>query len=77
MHDLADMLAVEGLATIERGRSRVARAIAAAVGFPPAGENVPVKVLFTLREGREVWRRTFADHSSPARRRRGGGRSIG
>ena len=74
MHDLADSLAVEGLATIERGRGLLARAIAAAVGFPPAGENVPVKVLFTLREGREVWRRTFADHSFTSTQEEGRGR---
>jgi uncharacterized protein DUF4166/saccharopine dehydrogenase-like protein len=62
LHDLADTLVVEGRATIERGRNPIARAIAAAVGFPPAGEDVPVKVLFTVRAGREVWRRSFADH---------------
>lgn len=63
LHDLDDPRSVEGLATIERGHNLVARAIAAAVGFPPAGEDVPMKVLFTLRDGREIWRRTFADHS--------------
>jgi hypothetical protein len=73
MHELADTLSVEGRATIERGHNLVARAIAAAVGFPPAGENVPVKVLFTLRDGREVWRRTFADHSFTSTQEEGRG----
>jgi hypothetical protein len=73
MHDLADTLSVAGLATVDRGRSLVARAIAAVVGFPPAGENVPVKVLFTLREGREVWRRSFADHGFTSTQEEGRG----
>jgi hypothetical protein len=73
LHDLADTLSVAGLATVERGQSLVARAIAAAVGFPPAGENVPVKVLFTLRDGREVWRRSFADHSFTSTQEEGRG----
>jgi len=74
MHDLADTLIVTGLATIERGRNPIARVIAAAIGFPPAGENVPVKVRFTLRNGREVWRRTFADHSFTSTQEEGRGR---
>jgi uncharacterized protein DUF4166/saccharopine dehydrogenase-like protein len=73
LHDLGDTLSAEGRATIERGRNLVARAIAAVVGFPPAGENVPVKVLFTLRDGREVWRRTFADHSFTSTQEEGRG----
>jgi Domain of unknown function (DUF4166) len=73
MHDLADTLAVEGRATVERGHNPVAMAIAAAVGFPPAGENVPVKVLFTLRDGREVWRRSFADASFTSTQEEGRG----
>src|SRR5689334_1943270 len=73
LHDLADTLLVEGRATIQRGRDPVARAIAAAVGFPPAGEDVPVKVLFTLRDGREVWRRSFADHGFTSTQEEGRG----
>jgi len=73
LHDLADTLVVEGRATIQRGRNPVARAIAAVVGFPPAGEDVPVKVLFTLRDGREVWRRSFADHGFTSTQEEGRG----
>jgi len=73
LHDLADTLLVEGRATIQRGRNPVARAIAAAVGFPPAGENVPVKVMFTRRDGREVWRRSFADHAFTSTQEEGRG----
>ena len=44
------------------------------VGFPPAGNDVPVKVRFTLRDGREVWRRTFADRSFTSTQEEGRGR---
>jgi hypothetical protein len=74
LHDLADTLVAEGVATIDRGKGLFARAIAAVVGFPPAGENVPVKVLFTLRDGRESWRRTFADRSFTSMQEEGRGR---
>ena len=74
MHDLADTLVVEGVATIDRGKSIFARAIAAMVGFPPAGKDVPVKVLFTLCDGREIWRRTFADRSFTSTQEEGRGR---
>jgi len=74
MHDLADTLVVEGVATIDRGKSIFARAIAAMVGFPPAGKDVPVQVLFTSRDGREIWRRTFADRSFTSTQEEGRGR---
>jgi hypothetical protein len=74
MHELTDTLVAEGIATIDRGKNIFARAIAAVVGFPPAGEDVPVKVLFTLRDGRETWRRTFADRSFSSTQEAGRGR---
>jgi hypothetical protein len=74
VHELTDTLVAEGVATIDRGKTFVARAIAAVMGFPPAGNDVPVKVLFTLRNGREVWRRTFADRSFTSTQEEGRGR---
>ena len=62
MHDLTDELDASGHATVERGRGVLARLIAAIVGFPPVGNDVPLKVSFRLRNGREFWRRTFAGH---------------
>jgi hypothetical protein len=74
LHDPTDPLVAEGAATIDRGEGFFARAIAAVVGFPQAGRDVPVKVLFTLRDGREVWRRTFADRSFSSTQEEGRGR---
>jgi hypothetical protein len=77
LHELRDTMVAEGIATIDRGTGFFARAIAAVVGFPPAGRDVPVKVLFTLRDGREVWRRTFADRSFSSTQEEGRGRLDG
>jgi len=74
MHDLTDTLVAEGIATIERGRGVVARVIAAVMGFPPPGNDVPIKVQFTLRDGREIWRRDFADHRFVSTQEEGRGR---
>ncbi|UUL83765.1 SDR family oxidoreductase [Sphingomonas qomolangmaensis] len=48
-----------GHATVTRGRSPVARLIAAIVGFPPAGEHA-LHVSFAERNGIETWTRDFA-----------------
>jgi uncharacterized protein DUF4166/saccharopine dehydrogenase-like protein len=73
MHDLTGTLTAEGRASIERGTHPLARAIAAAVGFPPAGRDVPVKVEFTLRDGCEVWRRDFAGRTFASTQEEGRG----
>ena len=49
-----------GRGSVERGRGVFARLTAALVGFPPAAEDVPVEVRFTLTEEGEVWERNFA-----------------
>jgi hypothetical protein len=58
-----DRLEAEGLAKVERGTGLFARLTAWLVGFPQAGDDIPVRVTFTVRDGREIWQRTFADHS--------------
>src|SRR5215470_15941848 len=63
MHDLDAELAAEGVADVERGTSLLARLIGFAMGFPPAGKDIPVAVLFSARDGRERWQRTFAGYS--------------
>lgn len=50
----------EGRATVTRGGSALARLICAAVGFPKAGEDLPVSVRMRRRGAIEVWERTFA-----------------
>ncbi|MFN8411007.1 MAG: DUF4166 domain-containing protein [Anaerolineales bacterium] len=53
----------EGIADVKIGKSLLARLIATIFGFPKAGQNVPVQVLFQSQEGGEVWKRTFNGNS--------------
>ena len=74
MHQLTGTLAAAGRATVERGEGFVARMIAAIVGFPPTMRDVAVRVDFTLRDGRELWRRDFAGHVFSSTQEEGQGR---
>src|SRR5262249_33295385 len=47
---------------------------AAAIGFPDAGEEVPVKVDFRSQDGREIWTRTFGGRSFTSLQDQGHGR---
>lgn len=60
MHDIEGEGLAEGLADIDRGDGVIARLIAAIVGFPRAGQGVPVQVLFKADARGELWQRTFA-----------------
>lgn len=53
----------EGLAKVETGKNLLARLIAKLVGFPKAGEGIPVQVSFKKQNGGELWTRTFAGKS--------------
>jgi len=74
MHDLKGAMTAEGRATVTRGRGLLARVAAAIVGFPQAGENVPVRVDFKLENGRERWTRTFAGRTFDSTQEQGRGR---
>lgn len=74
MHDLTGEMSVEGAASITRGTGWLARLVAAAIGFPHAGENVPVRVDFKRENGRERWTRTFAGRSFHSTQEQGRGR---
>lgn len=63
MHDIKDAATAEGIATIQRGKNILARLACLILGFPQAGENIPVSVNFTVRDGVEKWTRTFAGKS--------------
>lgn len=52
-----------GVADVERGGNPLARLVCRLVGFPPAGNAVPVTVTVRREAGREVWRRRFAGAS--------------
>ena len=75
MHGLEDRLVAEGRATVERGNGLFARLIAALVGFPRAGRDVPARVEFERRGNEEIWRRTFAGRSFASVHSAGTGRS--
>ena len=74
MHDLANEMTAEGTATVTRGKGLLARLAAAIVGFPQAGENVPVRVDFKVEHGRERWTRSFAGRAFHSTQEQGRGR---
>jgi hypothetical protein len=76
MHDLKRELTAAGVASVERGKGLLARLAAAIVGFPPAGDGVPVEVAFRLNDGRELWQRNFAGQQFASTQEEGQGRSA-
>jgi hypothetical protein len=74
MHDLDDALVAEGFADVDRGTSLLARIAAWSIGFPPSGRDIPVKVVFEAREGRERWRRSFGQRTFASTQEQGRGR---
>jgi hypothetical protein len=75
MHDLQTEMTVQGSATVTRGSGLLARLAAALVGFPRAGEEVPVRVDFKVENGVEHWTRTFAGRAFHSTQEQGRGRS--
>lgn len=75
MHDGDGM--ARGLAVVERGRNPLARLLAAIIGVPKAGTDVPVEVVFRTENGREVWQRRFAGKPFRSVQFEGRGRSAG
>jgi hypothetical protein len=53
----------EGLAKVETGKNPFARLAALIFGFPKAGQDIPVQVSFQIKDGGELWQRTFAGKS--------------
>jgi hypothetical protein len=74
LHDLEDRFVAEGRATVDRGTGLFARLVAAIVGFPGAGRDVPVTVQLERRGQKEFWRRTFAGRSFASTLSAGSGR---
>jgi hypothetical protein len=52
-----------GRAEVKRGTSRIARVIAAIIGFPDAAADIPVSVALSSKQGIETWTRTFGKKS--------------
>ena len=76
MHDLKSELTATGVASVERGVGLLSRLASAIVGFPPAGDEVSVEVVFRLQDGRELWQRNFAGQPFESTQEEGKGRSA-
>jgi hypothetical protein len=75
MHEVTDILQVEGRADVTRGSSLLARLAGALFGFPRACRDAAVQVRFEAAAGGETWTRTFAGRAFSSRQFAGSGRS--
>ncbi len=75
MHDIRGKSVASGVAKVTRGNGALARLAAALVGFPRAGENIPVRVEFDPQAGVETWTRMFGGETFFSRQFAGKGRS--
>ncbi len=76
VHDLrVGTLNVEGRASVRRGKGLLARLVGAVIGFPAAGDDVPVSVRFERRGNAELWTRTFGGKAFSSLQAPGRGRS--
>lgn len=75
LHDFHGDSGAEGEATVERGRSTVARILASAMRMPPPG-RWPLHVEFRERGGIERWTRDFGGHRFTSELRASGGRLV-
>jgi Domain of unknown function (DUF4166) len=62
LHDHEGRAVATGRCTVERGAHPLARLTAAFFGFPPAGENVALRVVLQAVDGKERWLRDFGGH---------------
>ena len=62
MHALDASLSATGRAKVERGDGLLARLVGRLAGFPPAADDIAVRVDFSRRGDVEVWRRDFGGH---------------
>lgn len=75
LHRDAQPCSWRGQADIRRARGVLARCVAAIIGFPKAGEAVPVTVSFAPERGGERWTRDFGGRRFSSWQRRGEGRN--
>lgn len=76
VHDLrAGTLTVAGRAMVRRGKGLLGRLVGAVIGFPAAGDDVPVSVRFERRGNAELWTRTFGGKAFSSLQAPGQGRS--
>ncbi len=65
-----------GEARVTRGRNPIAGIVAAVVGFPRAGDRIPLSVRFDAKDGAETWTRTFGAASFSSHQCEGAGRNA-
>ncbi len=59
LHSLTEKQVWTGEAEVQRGKGKIAGLIAKIIGFPPAGNNVPLRVSLTPSNNTEIWQRNF------------------
>jgi hypothetical protein len=74
LHTLNGSMKASGRARVERGSGLFGKLIGALIGFPEAGEDIPVTVAFEACNGGEVWTRTFGTRSFRSVQTEGQGR---
>lgn len=77
IHDVTENKSFAGSATITRGGNALARLACFIMRFPDAGENIPLRVIFTVKDGVETWSRDFSGQGFSSRQYAGKGRSGG
>jgi hypothetical protein len=74
MHSVQHTATATGRADVRRGKTLLARLVAAFIRFPAEGTDIPVAVRFDVRDGRETWTRRFADRTFSSAQCTGTGR---
>jgi hypothetical protein len=73
MHEVVAHRRAAGRATVERGAGLASRIVGALFGFPKAAADVAVEVDFSVKDGAEIWRRSFAGKGFSSVQRSGTG----
>lgn len=76
LHSLERAMTVAGRAKVERGEGRLSRLVGAMAGFPPANDDVDLRVDFERRGDVEIWRRDFGGHVFRSTQRTGRERRL-
>ena len=77
LHSVKAVSMFAGLCSVQRGRSPLAWIIAKSIGFPPAGEDLPITVRLAAEAGTERWSRSVAGHTFSSLQLAGSGRAEG
>ena len=76
LHDETGPRSWSGRAQVRRGTGLLARLVGRLMGFPAAGDDIPVRVEFSPRAGAELWTRTFGGKRFSSLQAAGHGRNA-